>query len=60
MKELAPTLNHGSSALLILGRKATLDKVLDELKGSGGGNFRDIHTFSVLEEMAWIYCYMHE
>jgi len=36
MKELAGTLKAGSSVLFVLVRKATPDKVLDELKGSGG------------------------
>jgi uncharacterized membrane protein len=36
MKELAETLTPGSSALFVLVRKATPDKVLEELKGSGG------------------------
>jgi uncharacterized membrane protein len=36
MKELASGLTPGSSALFVLVRKATPDKVLDELKGTGG------------------------
>jgi uncharacterized membrane protein len=36
MKDLAATLQPGSSALFVLVRKATPDKVLEELKGSGG------------------------
>ena len=36
MKELAETLAPGSSALFVLVRKATPDKVLEELKGTGG------------------------
>jgi uncharacterized membrane protein len=36
MKELASTLKAGSSALFVLVRKATPDKVLDELRGFGG------------------------
>lgn len=36
MKELAATLKPGSSALFILARKITPDKVLEELAGSGG------------------------
>jgi uncharacterized membrane protein len=36
MKELAATMTPGSSALFVLVRKATPDKVLDEIKGSGG------------------------
>jgi uncharacterized membrane protein len=36
MKELASNLKPGSSALFVLVRKATPDKVLEELKGSGG------------------------
>jgi uncharacterized membrane protein len=36
MKELADTLKPGSSALFVLVRKATPDKVLDELRGAGG------------------------
>jgi len=36
MKELAASMNPGSSVLFVLVRKATPDKVLEELKGSGG------------------------
>jgi uncharacterized membrane protein len=36
MKELAETLTPGSSALFVLVRKATPDKVLEEIKGTGG------------------------
>jgi uncharacterized membrane protein len=36
MKDLATTLHPGSSALFVLVRKATPDKVLDELAGTGG------------------------
>ena len=36
MKELSTTLQAGNSALFVLVRKATPDKVLDELAGSGG------------------------
>ena len=36
MKDLSQTLEPGHSALFILVRKATPDKVLDELKGYGG------------------------
>jgi uncharacterized membrane protein len=36
MKELAATLKPGSSVLFVLVRKATPDKVLDELQGTGG------------------------
>jgi len=36
MKELASTMTNGSSALFVLVRKATPDKVLDQLKGTGG------------------------
>jgi uncharacterized membrane protein len=36
MKELAGTLKPGSSVLFVLVRKATPDKVLEELKGTGG------------------------
>ncbi len=36
MKELATHLKPGASALFVLVRKATPDKVLDELKGIGG------------------------
>ncbi len=36
MKELAATMTPGSSALFVLVRKATPDKVLEELKGTGG------------------------
>jgi uncharacterized membrane protein len=36
MKNLAETMHPDSSVLFMLVRKATPDKVLDELKGSGG------------------------
>jgi uncharacterized membrane protein len=36
MKDLAASLNPGSSALFVLVRKATPDKVLAELEGTGG------------------------
>lgn len=36
MKELAATMTPGSSALFVLVRKFTPDKVLEELKGTGG------------------------
>jgi uncharacterized membrane protein len=36
MKDLAATMSHGSSALFVLVRKSTPDKVLEELKGAGG------------------------
>ena len=36
MKELSETFKPGSSALFVLVRKATPDKVLDQLKGFGG------------------------
>lgn len=36
MKELAETLQPGASALFVLVRNATPDKVLEELKGVGG------------------------
>jgi uncharacterized membrane protein len=36
MKELAATMKPGSSALFVLVTKATPDKVLDEVKGTGG------------------------
>jgi len=36
MKELAATLQPGSSALFVLVRKVTPDKALDELRGVGG------------------------
>jgi uncharacterized membrane protein len=36
MKDLAATMNPGSSVLFVLIRSATPDKVLDELKGTGG------------------------
>lgn len=36
MKELAETMKPGSSTLFVLVRKATPDKVLDEIKGTGG------------------------
>ena len=41
MKELAANLEEGKSALFILARKVVLDKLLDELKGTGG---KVIHT----------------
>ena len=36
MKELAATMTPGSSTLFVLVRNATPDKVLEELKGTGG------------------------
>ena len=36
MKDLAATMTDGSSALFVLVRKATPDKVLEEIKGTGG------------------------
>lgn len=36
MKELAENFHPGTSALFVLVRKATPDKVLDELQGAGG------------------------
>ena len=36
MKQLSETLKPGSSALFVLVRKATTDKVLEELQGMGG------------------------
>jgi uncharacterized membrane protein len=36
MKDLAATMQPGSSALFVLARKATPDKVLEELQSSGG------------------------
>ena len=36
MKELAATMMPGSSTLFVLVRRATPDKVLEELKGTGG------------------------
>ena len=36
MEELADNMNPGSSVLFVLVRKATLDKVLEDLHGSGG------------------------
>ena len=36
MKELGETIHHGTSALFILVRKVTPDKVLDQLKGFKG------------------------
>ena len=36
MKELAATMKPGSSVLFVLVRKVTPDKVLEEIKGSGG------------------------
>ena len=36
MKDLADTMHPGSSALFVLARRATPDKVLEELRGSGG------------------------
>jgi uncharacterized membrane protein len=36
MKDLAATMKPGSSALFVLVRKATPDRVLEELKGTGG------------------------
>ena len=36
MKDLAQSFQPGTSALFVLGRKATPDKVLEELRGAGG------------------------
>src|SRR5262249_22020023 len=36
MKDLASTMRPGSSALFVLVRRATPDKVLEELQGTGG------------------------
>jgi uncharacterized membrane protein len=36
MKDLAASMKEGSSVLFVLVRKATPDKVLEELKGTGG------------------------
>jgi uncharacterized membrane protein len=36
MKDLATNMQPGSSILFVLVRKATPDKVLEELKGTGG------------------------
>ncbi len=36
MKELAANFQSGASALFMLVRRATLDRVLDELQGTGG------------------------
>ena len=36
IKELAASMTPGSSTLFVLVRKATPDKVLEELKGTGG------------------------
>lgn len=36
MKDLAATMKNGSSILFVLVRKATPDKVLEELQGTGG------------------------
>jgi uncharacterized membrane protein len=36
MKDLAATMQPGSSALFVLARKATPDKVLEEIQGTGG------------------------
>jgi uncharacterized membrane protein len=36
IKDLAATMQPGSSALFVLARKATPDKVLEEIKGTGG------------------------
>ena len=36
MKELAATMTPGTSVLFVLVRKATVDKVLEEMKGTSG------------------------
>ncbi len=36
MKDLAGSMKNGSSVLFVLVRRATLDKVLEELQGTGG------------------------
>ena len=43
MKELAAAMTPGSSALFELVRKATPDKVLEEIKGTGAKLRREIH-----------------
>jgi uncharacterized membrane protein len=40
MKELGETMRPGTSTLFILVRRATPDKVLEELKGTGGKVYR--------------------
>ncbi|QDU31759.1 hypothetical protein ETAA8_69190 [Anatilimnocola aggregata] len=47
MKELAATLKPGSSALFVLVRKMTPDKVLEELAGSGGKVLKSSLTHEV-------------
>lgn len=42
MKELAATMTPGSSTLFVLVTKATPDKVLEELKGTGGPDLEDL------------------
>ena len=42
MKELAANMKPGSSTLFVLVRKSTPDKVLDEVKGTGGKVLRKL------------------
>ena len=51
MKELAETFTPGSSALFVLVRKATPDKVLDQLKGFKGKVLKTSLTADREEEL---------
>ncbi len=51
MKELASGFNNGTSALFVLVRKVTPDKVLAELEGSGGKVLRTSLTHEQEEKL---------
>lgn len=51
MKELGETITPGSSALFVLVRKATPDKVMDALKGFGGKVLKTSLTADNEEEL---------
>jgi uncharacterized membrane protein len=51
MKELGETLKPGSSALFVLVRRATQDKVLEDLKGFGGKVLKTSLTADKEEEL---------
>jgi uncharacterized membrane protein len=51
MKELGETLTQGTSALFVLVRKATPDKVLEELKGFKGKILKTSLTTDKEEEL---------
>lgn len=51
MKELAETLSPGTSALFVLIRRATPDKVLEELRGTGGKILKSSLTHDKQEKL---------